>query len=118
MNIIIHDSTGKILRCVSCPADHTAIQCRGGECFIEGVANDATQYVKDGAATPRPAMPAGVNGLTLSGIPAGAEIAINGEMVGTADGSQITFTFDAQGDYAVKAALFPYLDYEVTLHAD
>lgn len=118
MNIIIHDNTGKIIRSVFCPESMAEAQCHTGESYLEGRANDATQYVLNGQLTERPVMPVTVTGQTLTGAPEGATISINGKAAGVADGTDIELTFDLPGDYRVKAELFPYLDYEVTIHAD
>lgn len=118
MNIIIYDNIGRILRTVSCPDFLAEAQCRAGEVYLEGQANDATQYILNGAVTDRPTMQARLSAKTISGVPAGAVIAIDGQTVGTADGTPIELSFDLPGDYAVTAELFPYITWEVTVHED
>lgn len=90
---------------------------------------DATDYVVAGALAPRPSMEAvlsaatipanGVDVVTLSGVPAGAEVMIIGPqmMSGVADGSTLQFSFALPGQYMVVARLFPFVDLEVTIHA-
>ena len=56
MNIIIYDDTGKILRTVSTPGE-PALQLLPGEKYLEGTANDAAQYIVDGAVTDMPVKP-------------------------------------------------------------
>ena len=45
MNYIIYDKDGNILKTVTCDSHHISAQ---GEYFIEGTANDVTQYVSNG----------------------------------------------------------------------
>lgn len=45
--------TGKILRTGTCPESMIAIQAHDGERVMEGVANDLTQCICDGAVIDR-----------------------------------------------------------------
>lgn len=56
MNIIIYDSTGRILRTVSTPGD-PALQLLPGEQYLVGTANDAAQYIVDDAVVDMPQRP-------------------------------------------------------------
>jgi hypothetical protein len=119
MNIAIYEKiTGKIVISCSCPTgSENKFLPENGYDWIE-CQDTVGKYVKDGAIADRPAVPASISGKIIRGIPAGSRISINGENVGTADGTDIELAFDLPGDYQVKAVLFPYLDYEATIHAD
>ena len=54
-NFVIYDSEGTILRTGSCPDEVFALQRRGDEIILEGVADDATQHVVDGVVVDKPA---------------------------------------------------------------
>lgn len=54
-NFVIYDSEGTILRTGSCPDEVFALQRSGDEIILEGVADDATQYVVDGVVVDKPA---------------------------------------------------------------
>ena len=47
--IIYTESTGDIVKSVTCPDDMLSLQVGGGEAAIEGTANDYSQKVIDGA---------------------------------------------------------------------
>lgn len=116
--ITVYDQAGLILRVVSCQHDTRYAQCQTGESFVDGASNDSTQYIVGGTVTDRPTMQASLSaGQTISGVPAGATVSINGQEY-EADGTDIELTFDRPGDYQIKAVLWPYLDWETTIHAD
>lgn len=45
MKFIVHDSTGKIVRKGTCPANHVALQARAGEIAIEDIWKDTDDRV-------------------------------------------------------------------------
>lgn len=113
MNYVVHDENGEILRRITVP-DSMLPQ----ENWLKGYADDLSHYVLNGEIVERPAMPAGLSGMTISGVPAGAVLTIDSQPVGMADGTPIDLSFDLPGDYRFTAELFPYITYEATVHAD
>ena len=45
---IYNSVTGELLRRVTCPEEYLALQMQEGESFIEGFADESTQYVLNG----------------------------------------------------------------------
>lgn len=125
MNITIYESnTGRIIRNVNCPADLVNIQIQEGENYIEGEYIGKTFYIQDGYASMRLANLAiidkttiiadGNDKVTISN--ASGVLRLKGvEYVITE--SIIELTFDTAGDYTVFIESFPYLPWEVTIHA-
>lgn len=54
MDYIIYDVDGNILRTGNAPTSMVALQAQAGEFVMEGVADDATQIVVEGALQPKP----------------------------------------------------------------
>tara|TARA_Y100000592_G_C5460306_1_gene313652 strand:+ start:1367 stop:1756 length:390 start_codon:yes stop_codon:yes gene_type:complete len=53
-NFVIYNSEGTILRTGSCPDEVFDLQRKDNELIMEGVANDATQRIVDGAIVDKP----------------------------------------------------------------
>ena len=51
---VVYDGSGQILRSGTCATEDFALQAVGGEFILEGVADDATQMVVDGAIVSKP----------------------------------------------------------------
>lgn len=137
-NFIIHDTVGKILRTGSCPDTMLSIQAGLGETVIEGLANDATQYVSAGVITSRPLLTTvatwdvttivanGTAKATLGAtLPNPTKVSItpppNSGIASIADQTIIdgafTLATTVAGAYTVTATAFPYQDYTVTINA-
>lgn len=89
---------------------------------------DESHYLLDGMPVARQAMPLtvpttrdiaadGQEEFIISGVPVGASVAINGSVTGSIDDGELVFTTDDDGDFEIKLELFPWLVYEVTVHA-
>jgi len=126
--IIYGTITGAIIKDVVCTPDQVRFQVRDGESVTDGTADGSSHYVQDGSLTARPTMPAGIDQTTISadgvdsstiiGLPVGAEISVNSIVIGVIDESEsFIFTTDVPGAYSVRATLFPWRDYEVTINA-
>lgn len=123
MRYIVHDALGKILRHGTCPdADFIHQASNPGETVIEGVVNDATQYILAGVLTDKAPMPVTVNktvvneneAVILSNVPVGTLASVDGDKTIVNDGT-LEVIFDTSGEYKIRLSLFPYLDYEVTI---
>ena len=127
-NVIIYDSTGRILRTIVCPPDMNALQVGTGESFIVGVCDQITQYVLNGVVTNRPTQSTTIdktainaNGndvVTISNAPIGATCTIsNSETVtGIIDGTD-TFVTTIPGTYFMTITQFPFLDFTAVINA-
>jgi hypothetical protein len=109
-------STGEILRVGNCTPDDLAVidakVAESGHAAIERYDeshNDATAYVLDGVVTIRPAMGATIDGLTLSDIPIGAVLTIEGVEYTITDG-EAELSFSAAGTYTVTLSHWPHYD--------
>lgn len=101
-----YDETGRILFLGEVPESMIAMQ---GDNIYAGVANQATQYIKDGALLDRPANPAMLRGAGLVNLPAPCIITINGTEYPCGDTSaELDFTYP--GIYRIKVSAWPYLD--------
>ena len=83
--------------------------------LVEGSWDGATYYILDGEVTERPASPVTRSGLTLSDVPEGSTLYINGE--GYAVEGEVELDFPLPGTYQLRVECFPYLDWtdEVTV---
>lgn len=71
-------------------------------------------YVKDGKLALRPASTARLDGLSLKGVPAGAEVIIDGIKY-EADGSDITLEFPYTKVYKISVNMWPHQDWSTDL---
>ena len=119
-SFLIHDATGRILRCGYCMDADLETQARTGETMLEEPITDGNaNYVVDGAVVARPACPisatAAARVVTLTGVPVGAVIQIGGEAIETITQSdpsgELEVTLPAAGDYRFSCSVFPALDY-------
>lgn len=79
----------------------------------EGEYDSAEYYFNDHKPALKPSFNIRVSGNTLSGVPAGAKLEIEGESY-IADGSDIGLSFAYPGTYLIKVSCWPYLDEEIT----
>lgn len=115
--IIYNKDTGEIAKCVNCPADLIASQCRDNEGWIEGAQIDDTLfYVLDREVVERPEFSITTNGAVISGVPEGTIVTIEGQQY-TADGDDIVFEPSISGTYQIALSHFPYKEtiIEVTI---
>lgn len=100
----------------------------GGNQVLEGYAHGDTHYVYNGQITPRPLMDthptiisktdnvAENEVITITGVPAGADIWVDGEKYNLAAGETVLeLTFDTVGTYRIRIVSFPYQDWERTV---
>lgn len=78
----------------------------------EGEYDSAEYYFNDHKPALKPSFNIQVSGNTLSGVPAGAKLEIEGESY-IADGSDIELSFIYPGTYRIKVSCWPYLDKEI-----
>lgn len=118
MTIVEYDENGKILSVISYPVSDryvSEIPEYQGRLFLPpGYRVDhATQYVVDNGIEERPLMGVVLGDNSMSGVPAGANVSIDGVNY-RADGTDIEFEFDQDRSYRVVVSLWPYQNVEVT----
>ncbi|SDW78538.1 hypothetical protein [Roseicitreum antarcticum] len=76
--------------------------------FLQGSWSGETHYIAGGSAVPRPQITPPVPTIfpatqdyTITGVPDGAVIALDGAAVATADGTDITVSFPEPGQYQI-----------------
>lgn len=109
-------TTGEILRSGQCQESDLELQAGDGQAVIERASqdqHDGNSYVDlsgpDPVVSPFPEMGATISGLTISDIPAGAVLTIEGVDYTITDGTA-ELSFSAAGTYTVKLSKWPYLD--------
>lgn len=106
--IIYSETSGRIVRCMSCPATMIEIQCAGDELYTEhDMVDDNLYYILGGEIAPRPDFPVSISGNILSGVPEATIVTIEGQAY-TADGSDIEFEPTSPGTYEISLQRFPY----------
>jgi hypothetical protein len=111
-------------------------QCMPGECAVEGWHDQLTHYVRDAEVIPRPPHPCqidktqihanGVDQCIIAGIRPGSDVSIDGPIGAESpirethrvDDGQIEIVVALPGEYRISVECFPYLDWEVAIHAD
>lgn len=109
---VYNPTTGAILRVGQCQESDMGLQAGAGEEAVERVDeshNDANAYVLAGVVTARPEMGATIDGLTISSIPVGAVLTIEGVDY-TVDDGEAELTFSAAGTYTVMLKHWPHYD--------
>jgi hypothetical protein len=114
--VLYREADGMIEAYVQAPVDEAEPYLSDGTAFLAGKGDGLTDYVLNGAITPRPVMPLGQSGNTLT-VPPGTAFTVSGpaSAEGVATDGVLQFQFSEPGNYTVKLSLFPYLDREVTL---
>ena len=107
---VVHDAEGRILRSGTCPPCHVALQARDGETAIAAQGRDDTHWVDGGAVVERPAtgLPeahtlAADTDWTVSDVPDGTGLRVDGVAVGTVEGG-LTLSFGTPGRVVVELA--------------
>ncbi|MEY2680633.1 MAG: hypothetical protein RL661_864 [Pseudomonadota bacterium] len=85
----------------------------GMDAVIEGEYDNRTHYILNGQPTERPASPVTIDGRTLSDVPPGSTLWIDGESY-EAEGD-VELDFAMPGTYKLRVVCFPYLDWEYDL---
>lgn len=114
INFIVYDICGRILRTGMCCEADIKLQ---GDLIVTGIADDLMHYVKEGVVLNRPVMPIMQNEETLSNIPLGCSIYIDGAL-SIENNQKETITVEKEhgsDTYSLRFVLFPYLDFEVTV---
>lgn len=117
VRFLVYDSAGRILRYGSCPSDLVSGQAQAGEtamAFANPV-EDTTHYHNGTTVVTRPTNPASLSGMTISNVPSGSTIEIEGVRY-PVEGSTVNLSFTYPGTYEVKLLSFPAVDtlFEVT----
>ena len=123
-----YDSNGKIFSVGKCIDGEENIQPTEGFLTIaKGQPDLENDYIKDGKITKRLEMPVTVDKTsivadekdkaTISGIPKGTSIIIEGTDQGICDDGYAEIKADYKGTYKVKLVCWPYLDKEIEINA-
>lgn len=109
--LVIHDANGRITEL------HEGSFMEPEE--LPGVLSEtrchpSTHYVLGGVVVARPPLAAQLDGLLLTGVPAGASVVIEGETY-AADGSDIELEFGLPGFYTIRVRHWPFMDWEVVV---
>ena len=122
-----HLATGRFLYIIGVAEAELPLQSiEEGHGFIDGAHMSATHYLHSGTVVPRPAIATtvsktivaadGVDVVSISNLPVPCTMIAQGQEIAVADGV-VDLTFDLAGDFLIKVVAWPYLDYEVTIHA-
>ena len=79
--------------------------------LIEGKADPATQYIKNGQITDRPIQQTNLTGLTLTDLPNPCTIFINGQSY-ECESDTAELEFDQPTAYTIRVEAWPYQDWE------
>jgi hypothetical protein len=129
-NIIIYNSTGKLLRAILAPEYMLEDQLEEGEFGVIASANLNTDYVVSGSITTRPTQTTalskttitanGIDAITIASAPSGTFTATNTvtreTVTGPISGTD-TFSTTIPGIYKIKIESWPYLDFETIITA-
>jgi hypothetical protein len=112
VNYIIYNDIGKILRFGGCPEESFDLQIqKEGEYVVGGVCSDLTDFISEGAVSPRPQCPAVMSGSDIVDIPTPALLTINGTPYDV-DVDSVSLSFPNPGSYKLVLKCWPYLDKE------
>lgn len=81
--------------------------------MMEGIADPATQYIKNGQITDRPIQQTNLTGLTLTDLPVPCTIIINGQSY-ECESETAELEFDQPTIYTIRVEAWPYQDWETT----
>ncbi|MDG3442479.1 hypothetical protein [Nitrospirillum amazonense] len=133
-DFVTHDASGRIQSHgqISVPTDlveHTiAAQARDGLQARQGAGHPDTHWVDGDDIVPRPAMPCvadtleiaadGADAVSLTGLPTGSTVALDGQVATAHDGT-MAITTTLPGTHQVLIICWPYRDLtlEITAHA-
>lgn len=107
-----YDDVGRIVHSVTCTPQlgKSNMNLNGFSQFAEVVrlADHRQYYLPAGVLTPRPESTAVLEGSLLRGVPAGAQVLIEGQEY-VADGTDIELAFEYPGTYLLEVEAFPQL---------
>lgn len=116
-HFVVYENAGRILRYGSCPSELVSEQANGDENVIPviGQVSDATHYFDGKQIIARPENPTMLTDTTLTNIPLGSIVMIEGSAYPVDDGTA-ELSFSASGAYTVSVLSFPQVDavFEVT----
>lgn len=112
--IIYNETTGEIIRTVSCPLHELHMQEQDGEdsMLVSDYFPDDLFFVLEGQIVPRPPMPITANGNVLSDVPIGAELRVDSQVYPVTDNT-VELEFPVSGTYRVELNMFPYLPFQL-----
>jgi hypothetical protein len=139
MRYYVHDADGRVLRWYNIAPEDLALNVGADERVIDETyagdvdrSNPGAGYVLNGVLVPRPAQSTvidketmtadGVDVVTLSNVPAEATFTAtnreSGESVSGPISGAVMFSTVIPGAIAITIQCWPYLDWEVIVHAD
>ena len=110
-----YDSVGRITESGYNLAENISPQAGEALVYTEGVTADpSVSYIVDGSVAPRPQLEIEASGNTLTGVPLGAVIIIEGQTY-TATSATVELEFTLPGTYEVKIERWPYITEVLTV---
>jgi hypothetical protein len=106
------ESTGE-LGFIKSFSDEETYELNSANPHVMGAFSSQDYYVVEGEAVERPASPVTIDGRTLSDVPSGSTLWIDGESY-EAEGD-VELDFVMPGTYKLRVVCFPYLDWEYDL---
>ena len=105
------DSKGEIQYTGSVPEFMMDVQISpAGGSIVRGIGSPVTDYVLNGAITPRPANTATISGMTISNVPNPSTVTIAGGSPTTVTDGEVDLSFTQPGTYTVVVSSWPMLD--------
>lgn len=106
--------TGAIVATFACDESEATLNSNADYGVLAGQYSWPSHYVRDGAAVPRPAGPAVLDGLLLTQVPVPAILQINQATYPLTEAT-VELAFTLPGSYVLTLRAFPYLDQTFTV---
>lgn len=106
-----YDADGRVTAFLTVPESMVDLQMNQ---VVYGRADPATEYVLDRTIALRPACPAVLDGLTLSGIVVPSTLFINDQPFDITE-QTVALTFNHPGTYRLRLVCWPYIDGSFTV---
>lgn len=114
---VVADADGRIRISGRVPAFMISTQpVATGQQLVQGEATVTGNYVLNGAIAARPANPSMLSGMTISAVPAGANVSIDDGIPQVCNDGEVQLSFAYPGTYHIVVSAWPALDavFEVT----
>jgi hypothetical protein len=111
-NFVKHDGTGRILYTGHVPDSMLKLQ---GDNVVAASANVKTDYILNGAVTPRPTNPTTLSGMKLLNVPNPSTVTIAGVNPQTVTDGEVDLEFTQPGTYTIVVSSWPALDATFTV---
>ncbi|POB00170.1 hypothetical protein C2134_02965 [Chromobacterium sinusclupearum] len=106
ISIIEYDEAGCIVQVGIAPLENVELEFAMGKALLQGEADPAQHYVRDGEILLRPDNPARLDGLTLHSLPVPCRIIIDGQSYDCAD-AECELSFAHPGRHSITVEAWP-----------